>query len=386
MKPMSTLFVFLICLCCSDLSAQSAIRQLVLPRVGDTMYIAVDAIPGRLDLRSGANRRWDYSSLQGLPREQLLLPAAVGDYAGAFPSADLLLINSGRGEVYYKKKGEVFELKGFAGLLSRQLGLKTLVSFQPAIVERRSILDYRDSYAQEAKTFLAFRRSDLPASLQSELPMEVDSLRLKISIQRESDVDAWGKLRIPEDEYDVLRERITEERTLELAAKWKNDPTVEWRSLSDEQARRLTVQFEKLLGPSKTECYRYVSDEAIEPIAAVYVEPQTNNVLSVEFKSSAVAVNRLRFADNGKTNIFAYPNPAIDEIRFDMVNLKQETYQLKIFNILGMEVASQTYPGDAPQKTVKLNLSKLRKGTYLCSLVNERGKTITTKRLLIIRP
>ena len=38
------------------------------------------------------------------------------------------------------------------------------------------------------------------------------------------------------------------------------------------------------------------------------------------------------------------------------------------------------------QKTIKLDISKLRKGTYLYSLTDAKGKTIATRRLMVIRP
>ena len=87
----------------------------------------------------------------------------------------------------------------------------------------------------------------------------------------------------------------------------------------------------------------------------------------------------------GKPDLVAYPNPAIDDVRIDFFNLPASNYTLKIYNILGIVVWEKKYSisGD---RSEKINLNDLRKGTYLYSLINETGKIISTKRLMIMRP
>ena len=84
-------------------------------------------------------------------------------------------------------------------------------------------------------------------------------------------------------------------------------------------------------------------------------------------------------------DVYAYPNPAINDVRFEFSNLPPAKYKLKVFNILGMTLMEEDYQLSG-FKTVKWDVSKLRKGTYLYSLVNNEGKTIATRRLMVIRP
>ncbi|MCB0623208.1 MAG: T9SS type A sorting domain-containing protein, partial [Saprospiraceae bacterium] len=83
--------------------------------------------------------------------------------------------------------------------------------------------------------------------------------------------------------------------------------------------------------------------------------------------------------------LFAYPNPAIEEVRFDFNGLLPGNYDLKIYNILGQLVWERNF-WLAGNRTEKVNLARLRKGTYLYSLVDSNGKTLATKRLMIVRP
>ena len=87
-----------------------------------------------------------------------------------------------------------------------------------------------------------------------------------------------------------------------------------------------------------------------------------------------------------KPNIYAYPNPAIDQVRFDILNIPKGKYDLNIYNILGVKVWSNNYDFRNSVDTIQLDVNNFKKGTYLYSLVNEKGKTLATRRLVILRP
>ena len=96
-------------------------------------------------------------------------------------------------------------------------------------------------------------------------------------------------------------------------------------------------------------------------------------------------INNINYINRGKADVFAYPNPAIEEVRFEFLNLKTGDYRLAIYNILGIEIWHEHY-AISNDRTAKVDLASFRKGTYLYSLLDEKGKTITTKRLIILRP
>lgn len=83
--------------------------------------------------------------------------------------------------------------------------------------------------------------------------------------------------------------------------------------------------------------------------------------------------------------MYAFPNPAIVNVRFEFTNLIPGNYKVSIFNILGAEVWKNYYYISG-QRIEKVDISNLRKGTYLYSLQDDRGKTIATKRLVVVRP
>jgi len=105
---------------------------------------------------------------------------------------------------------------------------------------------------------------------------------------------------------------------------------------------------------------------------------------SVDFKAgtviSSVAPSLLE-----QPNMFAYPNPAYLDVRIDFINLPTDDYTLNVYNIIGVKMHSQKERING-SKTIKLSVDDFRKGTYLYSLVNSKGKIVKTKRLMVIKP
>ena len=220
--------------------------------------------------------------------------------------------------------------------------------------------------------------SDLiPSAILDSFALSPDSLRLRIATERLDVVDAWGTLSIPGGSYDVLREKRTQERETRLDVLVGIGPFAEWIDVTD-------LVGLSLLGKDTTITYNYFSNDAKEPIAVVTVDHITDDPISIQYKSNNL-ITSSRYVDKGRADIFAYPNPAVNDVRFDFINLPADTYALKVYNILGLEVMRNRYNING-NHTVKLDISDMRKGTYLYSLVNSKGKPVTTKRLVIIKP
>ena len=355
---------------------QITVTAETLPDIGDTLRTAVDGIPSDISITTpGGDQVWDFKGLQGVTREVVYLPASEGTFSADFPSANLVVI-SAVGETYYLNSGSSFELVGYKGQAPDPIMQEVTAKFTPRAVQRRAPMNFFDDNSMNTALTLAAAADDLPlGGVLDSLPITPDSLRLRIVTTRDDLVDAWGILSIPGNTYDVLREKRLEITETRMDVKIFGLP---WQDFTDFLP---DIDF---LGMDTTKTYHFYSNEVKEPIAIATVDPQTNDVISVEYRSEDISTS-VKYINKGRADLFAYPNPAIDEVRFDFVNVKSGIYQLKMFNILGKVVWQDSFPmvGD---KTVKVDLSALRKGTYLYSLIDGRGKTVTTKRLMIIRP
>jgi len=319
-----------------ELGAQQEISNLTLPEVGDTLRTAFDAMPPDFDLGTpGADKSWDMSGLQGLSMETIILDASSGVNSASFPTANQRVEVTASQEVYYNKQENLVELIGFAGDDPFGFGLQSVLAYEPARVERSLPLLYEDQNSSTSRLQITIPASALPQEVLDQLPTPaIDSVKLTVDIDREDLVDAWGEVELPAKTFGALRERRYEITNSSLEVKLGNLP---WSDVTD-----LVLNSYPELAPDTSLNYYFWGDVK-EPLAIVDVNPlDESDIISVTYKTDLTTVD-IPYIKRNKVDLIAYPNPAIEEVRFDFRNLNTGNYTLKIFNILGQEVMSNDY-------------------------------------------
>ncbi|RMG85654.1 MAG: T9SS C-terminal target domain-containing protein [Bacteroidetes bacterium] len=365
---------------CSTGTAQVTITADLFPTVGDTLRTAVDNLPENITITPpGGGQTWNYSSLNA-PFEvvDVYRDAAEGSVFSEVSDADVLLETAQVGESYYKVTANAFELVAVNGGGQIGLNLNTLIRFNPPLIERHEILTFPQQDVSTSHIFVAMATDDLPQEILDllDLPLLPDSIRLNIETERSDFVDAWGTMTIPGGTYDVVRFKRTQTNNIMVEALV---PIIGWTDVTD-----LVAPFLDNFGNGTTVSYHFLSDQAKEPIAVVTMNADETQATQVIFKSNDI-FSGLEERATSQPNVYAYPNPAIFDTRFEFANLPKGIYTLRIYNILGVPVWEQKYD-IAGSRTVKVQLDTFSKGTYLYSLISPKGKTLMTKRLMIVRP
>jgi len=358
--------------------AQITITSAYFPAAGDTLKTATDNLPDGINLGNpGGPQTWDFTSLQApFTTNTLYLDASAGGAFSSFLNADLMVLLPGENEAYFNLSSGKFEYLGYYGADPIGLGLELVVRYSPALVERRAPLNYQNSYETTSNLLLPFSADDIPGGFLDSLPITPDSFRIKVNIVRSDEVDAFGTVKLPGASFQALRMKRTDVNTTLLEAKF---PFIEWTDIT------ALIPENPFLGEFTTTSYFFFSNLAKEPIAVVSVNPDTGEPQRVEFRVGNEIPSSALTISNIQPSLYAFPNPSYGEVRFDFQNLAAGNYEIKIYNILGMEVWQKKF-WISGNRSVKVNLDQLRKGTYLYSLVNSKGKTLATKRLMIVRP
>lgn len=374
--PLVALFLFIV----AGVKAQVTITNESFPTAGDTLFTAVDNLPSGISITPpGGQQSWNFTTLQSpFTRRTVLKPATQGPGSSAFPTATFVAAIDDNLSAYYRRGSSKIEVQGLFGIDPLGLGVEVVSRFSPPALSQRAPLSYGDINESETNMVLAFSADALPAGVLDNLPITPDSLRIRINIQRSDEVDAWGTATIPGGIYDVLREKRVEVRDTRLDARIGFLP---WQDITDIAIQLLNVPE---LGSVAETSYYFWSPEAAEPITVLTMNQDETAVSRATYKANNITTN-VQNTDALKPGVYAYPNPAIVSVRFEFTNLPAGKYKLKILNILGMETWSRPYYING-NLIEKVDISSLRKGTYLYSLVDDHGKTVTTRRLVVIRP
>lgn len=353
-------------------TGQPTIPVANLPGDGDTFVLATDQLPTGIRVQGpGQDLRWDFTSLQApFSRRHVWrqLPGAKGGIQHLSAST------TNFSEAIFHKTATEVRLHSAYGKDPFGLSPKSHVVYTPSLPLRKLPQRYGSRYQYKGSAVITAASSDAPSALLRKLPFRPDSLRLKVSILLNSETDAWGKIIIPGGIFEVLREKQTQTFQFQLEARIGQR---RWQNISS-----LTPMNELFPRTSAT-TYYFWSNDALEPIATVATNPANDTPESVDFK--VTDLKEIPNLNSSKPDIFAYPNPAIVSIRLEFFNLPAGEYELSIYNLLGTPLIKKKYFVSG-NRTEKLDISELRKGTYLYNLKDERGNSITTKRLIVIRP
>jgi hypothetical protein len=346
------------------------------PEAGDTLHMAIDIQPsGNYLSPSGGDQTWDFTSLNAdITRTRPVRPSAEGDGGILFPSTEVFYTVSDVAEGYYNVTANRFELVGYLGEDPIGQGIQVATRFQPAYVERWAPLQFFDQHISEAALLVAIAADDIPGGIFDTLPVQFDSIRVRVAVDRIDLVDAWGALSIPGGTYGVLREKRTEMRDVRLDIKAGFLP---WIDITD-----LALEFLPIdqLGRDTLVRYYYWSDEAKEPVAIVNANATGQQVNTVDFKNNG-PVSDVNEAIVSQVKIF--PNPASNLVQIDMPDAGGGPYHFALIDASGKTLVYQSFIF-TPGLTSTISLPFLPSGIYFFRIEANEGRNAAAGQLEII--
>lgn len=381
-----TLLIF-ISLFLSSVSAQISILASELPRIGDQdRRIVVTSLNDvESDLGLGASdEQYQFNNLSGNPItfQRFLEPSEV-DPDGLFSHANMARTTNDKlySELLVKSDDG---LKVIGAISSNPIiegvNLKWEVDGEYFLI--KTPLNYQDADEQNVSISSAMSSDFLPDSVLSSFPIPVDSFKFKYKIKQESTVDGYGKIYINDyKSMNVLRMKYFEEVDPRIEA---YSGILKWMDVTD-LIKGSFPELDDFLKKESTHSYRYYSDQS------------QFSLLEAESDASGVMLNGINYNDGDlKTfikhantdaehgfDIAVNPNPSDGKVTMEVRVDRPGDYTVRVMSIIGY----QLWSGDFyiyDKLSEELDFRNLRRGTYFYSLVGPNGKTLVTKRMLII--
>ena len=352
------------------------------PVAGDTLKTALDVAPDGVEITPpGGPYEWDFSDLAiSLEQETAYRPASEGSAAADFQNAELFTAGGTGGETYYNVSGTAFEVLGFNGPDPAGVGVVTLFKFTSPIPERHAPLTFVANFSSSSSVLVPFSTASIPGGIIDSLgiPFLPDSVRVRVTTQRNDLVDAYGKLTIPGGTYDVLREKRNEYRETRVDALV---PIFGWQDVTDFIIAGGNFAG---LGVDTVITYNFFSKEAKEAIAVVSMDNSGSVVQQVRFKNNGVLSDVTDLTASSPV-VSVSPNPVVSEVKFELKNFTQGNYVLQIFNGNGALVLTKNLWLNGPL-TEPLDLSALGSGPYFYRISDEKNAVQASGKLLKINP
>lgn len=366
--------LFFVLMATSFVQAQITIGAGTFPKSGDILKTEFDNAPDSsliLITPPGGNQNWDFTSLMSpQTTETFILPPSDGMAAAAFPSATHVIITD-TGEAYFRTSSDKQELLGFSGPDPIGLGIDVLVVYDDPATQRKAPLAFGQNYSDNSTFNVTIDADLIPGIDTIGLPITPDSIRLTVENAELVEADAWGKLNIPNLNFDVLRLK----RTIDSEIKIEGKAFGIWLDITS-----IVVGFIDIPTNNSSVAYDFVSNDTKEIVASTTFSNDT--VRTVQYIASDYTTNLVNAADIKSRSLIPYPNPAINKVRMDVKGFNAGDYTLKIYNIVGEVVYEQAVKIGKGTTTLKVDIKKLSRGTFLCSLVDKRNRVVVTSRLV----
>jgi hypothetical protein len=122
---------------------------------------------------------------------------------------------------------------------------------------------------------------------------------------------------------------------------------------------------------------QFICNDFVGPIASYdIIEDEIKNL---EFQENEVSPISINFSyDEGE--IIAWPNPTMGPIHFEVFNHPYDEYKLEIYNLVGKKLYTKSF-SKMDGRRLFADLSSLKRGTYIYSIFDGKGKKLLTKRI-----
>ncbi len=332
----------------------------------DTVYYAREYFPDRqMVSQPGMAQTWDFRSLRA--------PYAI---------SRRIMVNGERDRMTYgtlmngNKPVGVLNLQGSASSLVQTFEDNPVcadipLTFQYIPVYKpffKGVLGEHATYKGRMMATFAWPRHLSCGWTPAQIP---DSCRITYTLAEEINVDGEGTLYLPTEVSKVYRQYVTRKK----AARVEVRHGATWVDITS------IVPGIKLI--ANFEFVRFVSAETGMLLAEIETK-EDGTPVRIEFKTHPMAT-RIFQEEPDRPDIYAFPNPSFDIVRFQLSDLPAGPYKLRIFNILGTPVRETEIRVDDPRTTISMDLGDLERGTYLYRLQDRNGRTIKTKRIMLIQ-
>lgn len=333
----------------------------------DTAYYGRDYLPEGINVTAtGPAQSWNFRSLKA--PYSLARRIAVSSEREGLTYANL--IHGNATEAILKVKGKQSEVIQIMDDNPVCPDSKLTFTLTPALRPFfNGVLGEQFLYRGRMSAVFPWPRHLTCAWSPSPLP---DSCRVTYVYTEEAIVDGEGIIYLPTESNQAFRQRVEIRKAIQVEVRYGNV----WKDVTQSVPGIRLLTTHSLL--------RYVSSTTGMMLAEIEL---SDGMIphSVLFKTHPM-LTRVFAEEPVKSDVFAYPNPSYDIVRFQLHDLPHGSYTLKIFNIVGVPLREMTFNVDHPRKTVAMDLSDLQRGTYLYRLQDRHGRTIKTKRILLIQP
>lgn len=387
-------FTFLLLLLPLGVNAQISLSQANVPAPGDTLSYARDTTVENFDIgMTGPDQLWDFSQLQAEENFQLIatdtaMDANIGNYPGAN-----LIISSDEVKTYVQSSDTAVYIMGGGVPEAAAFGLE-VVRFQPP----QKLFQFPTTFGTSFTNFYSVR-AEVDGALFSN---DVDSVRAIRRATATVEVDGYGTVKTPYNNYEALRQRTETVNADSIYVKFfglwvpftaDTSISVQYQWLAAESKGNLVTAFlDDETGMINSVEFFLDVDNANAPTASFSFEDQGEGTFSFSDQSgNAPSSWQWTFGDGGVSDeqnpVYTYSGAGTYQVCLTATNVigSNQICQTLTVDLLNAapnpehRIQLKVLPNPA-RDLVLLKPKGLEHSTFEFQLFNSQGKRLITDR------
>lgn len=351
--------------------------QSCIPKAGDKYFRCQHEGDTELFLLDqSAPGYWDFSFLKTyFSIKETFYKKEVGKYGQKFKKANLVLLKSNGEEEYYQTTPSQLMLEGEVINASWLKNNRQVINYKPA--KRVISLPYSKGQVknQTYNAVILLAKKDISLPFFNE---EFDSLQINIKITESLKMRDDGLISISKDSNPAIELISSVSTGVTFYIKDKNNK--KWELNTKLNADELPREIKNKFWTEKHEKIEYLNPS----FKGIYLSYRIKdkNVKEVDFQDLDLDPSSLNIT-HAEQGVIAQPNPSFGPIRFQLFNHEPGDYKLEIYNVVGKPIYTKKF-SKTEGNLLEADLSSLRRGTYIYSIVDNSGRKIATKRISLI--
>lgn len=342
-------------------AAQINITADIFPTPGTTAeYYVMNNAARHHVVGSGTNQIWDLTGAQSDARSATAyINPSEGQHGNVFPNASLLVLEDLENETYYRVDNGGMRILGTVGQSFINPLEEEALRYSPPLYLCKTPLKLNDAYTQQSNIHINIPISLIPDTILSQLPIQPDSIRFRLSFTTDEACDGEGVLKLPGKDFEVLK--LTS-KTITVNYLEAKVPFLGWIDASS------FVAFPGVGEEISSETVTFWSPEHIHYVALYTYDTDSSFIETAEITVNGTILNS-RPALSVTESLTIYPNPVNNEMFIDNKSAKGQPYTMLV-----MDANGQIILMNKMQDLQSINTSLFQAGTYFVKVINGNGK------------
>lgn len=347
-----------------------------LPRVGDTRFYCKTTDHPELFLLNKTNGMWNFNFIGSyFCVEEYYEEAKNGKHFNYFPKAELVVKSPNNNEEYFFKKTGSYYSSGKVLEVPFLKSNKIILRYtQPRKIYRGDVvadLTTAASFIMECKMAV----NDFISPLQG-FPAQSDSIMIEVLVNESYFRSDVGILLYNSTSRHAQRQES--DISARYKFRYKMNKTKTWKEASTLKIMDLPDYLQQIFLQADSRVIFLSNEYKGETISYSVTDDEVTDFI---FQDSEASPTSLNFSAE-ESSVLSLPNPSFGRSTLYLINLPFDNYTFEVSNIVGSKVLTKKID-KTEGKEVALDLTILKKGTYVYRLINSKGEKLATKRLVI---